>query len=216
MQIGLAKLALAAMIPLAVGSANAAYSLTGMANYTGGCGSGTMTVGSCGSPDTGWLSITNTGSTSFTGTATLFGIAPAQAINLSITGTLAAGDSWVFNAGPESSNQGGYNHDDPNPNLGLLFSMNGTLDSSAFANSIYDKDIHSGSFRVNPFGVNLDNYILQGGDPFGRDTGDGFEETQASGQFLWASTGPVPEPETYVLMLAGLGVLGFVARRKRS
>ena len=26
---------------------------------------------------------------------------------------------------------------------------------------------------------------------------------------------PVPEPETYVLMMAGLGVLGFVARRKR-
>ena len=216
MRISLAKVAIAALIPFAVGGANAAYSLTGTANYTAGCGSGTMTVGDCGSPDTGWLSITNTGSTSFAGTATLFGVAPSQTINLSITGTLAAGQSWVFNAGPESSNQGGYNHDDPNPNLGLLFSMNGTLDGSAFANSIYDKDIHSGVFRVNPFGVNLDNYILQGGDPLGRDTTDGFEETQASGQFVWASNAPVPEPETYALMLAGLGVLGFVARRKRT
>lgn len=27
---------------------------------------------------------------------------------------------------------------------------------------------------------------------------------------------PVPEPETYALLLAGLGVVGFVARRRRS
>jgi hypothetical protein len=30
------------------------------------------------------------------------------------------------------------------------------------------------------------------------------------------SAAPVPEPETYALMLAGLGVLGSVARRKRA
>ena len=27
---------------------------------------------------------------------------------------------------------------------------------------------------------------------------------------------PVPEPETYVMMLAGLGALGFLARRRRN
>ena len=31
-----------------------------------------------------------------------------------------------------------------------------------------------------------------------------------------AAVTPVPEPETYGVMLAGLGVLGFIARRKRK
>ena len=31
----------------------------------------------------------------------------------------------------------------------------------------------------------------------------------------WSSVAPVPEPEQYALMLAGLGVIGFMVRRKR-
>ena len=27
---------------------------------------------------------------------------------------------------------------------------------------------------------------------------------------------PVPEPETYAMLLAGLGIVGFVARRRRA
>ena len=30
------------------------------------------------------------------------------------------------------------------------------------------------------------------------------------------SVTPVPEPETYALMLAGLGAVGFIARRRRK
>jgi hypothetical protein len=51
----------------------------------------------------------------------------------------------------------------------------------------------------------------------------------ASAQFIWDSSpacgfcnryfstviSPVPEPETYAIMMAGLALLGFVARRKR-
>jgi hypothetical protein len=33
---------------------------------------------------------------------------------------------------------------------------------------------------------------------------------------LIAETAPIPEPETYALMLAGLGIVGFIARRRRS
>ena len=34
--------------------------------------------------------------------------------------------------------------------------------------------------------------------------------------FFIVSTPPIPEPETYAMMLAGLGLLGFVARRRRQ
>lgn len=44
--------------------------------------------------------------------------------------------------------------------------------------------------------------------------GSGFTITQGGGSVNFAS--PVPEPETYALMLGGLGVLGFLARRRRS
>ena len=39
----------------------------------------------------------------------------------------------------------------------------------------------------------------------------------AGGLYLLTSTTvPVPEPETYAMLLAGLGALGFLARRRRS
>lgn len=41
---------------------------------------------------------------------------------------------------------------------------------------------------------------------------DGYAFSSASGVF---ATAPVPEPETYALLLAGLGLVGLAARHRR-
>jgi hypothetical protein len=80
--------------------------------------------------------------------------------------------------------------------LGIKIDVSGSFsDGTTFSTTVYDKDIHSGVFRdVHAFpslesGSPLfsDSYVLQGGDPFGGDTGDDFEVSQASGHL---SVGP--------------------------
>ena len=64
--------------------------------------------------------------------------------------------------------------------LGAKLEWTGTGASSGVDGFIYDKDIHSGVFRL-ANGTSSDSYVLQGGDPFGGDTGDDFEVTQSDG-----------------------------------
>ena len=47
---------------------------------------------------------------------------------------------------------------------------------------------------------------------FGYNKGTGNSEVSFSSTF----TNAVPEPETYALMLGGLGVIGFLARRRKT
>jgi hypothetical protein len=37
----------------------------------------------------------------------------------------------------------------------------------------------------------------------------------STGTFHITSVTPIPEPETYAMLLAGLGLMGFVARRRQ-
>jgi hypothetical protein len=44
----------------------------------------------------------------------------------------------------------------------------------------------------------------------------GVNDTQKTGNLLSQTIPAIPEPETYAMMLAGLGLLGVVARRRRQ
>jgi hypothetical protein len=201
------KLNLKQLLPLALAAtashAWAAEKLSVEVGYgfVGTSSSGIYTA----NPDTSFVIISNTGDNRFTGSLSLTGISGYGVYghidvddNNSGSLSLAPGESWTLFGGPEASNYGGYNKcqtwvfgdpnsgQDPNgpPDSGLLLTITGTLGSAgSISYSIYDHEIHSGTSAVNPFGVSLDNYILQGGDPFGRDTGDAFEEAQAHAFF---------------------------------
>ena len=63
--------------------------------------------------------------------------------------------------------------------------------------------------------ITLSNDLL-GGTVVGSVGTEGFVEKKFAAEGVMIGVNPVPEPETYALMLAGLGVIGMVARRRQQ
>jgi hypothetical protein len=196
----LAMLAIGASAPAARAATPVPYQFDGLAFYQEGPPSDVFLGSPGGLPDTGWVRVTNNGTSTFTGTIGFHAIA-CTGIDFSdsFSVTLNPGDHYSFSFSHESSDFGGFNGLCNATQDGAEFFMDGTVslgaDTESVNLSIFDKDIHSNAPRTNPFGVTLDNYILQGGDPFGRDTGDDFEETQAPGPFQFAQVVAPPSDD---------------------
>src|SRR5262249_735207 len=121
-------------------------------------------------------------------------------ISQTVTGTLAPGQQVVFAAGPDSSDQGGFNFNNDGTSNGIQIALQGSVslgaDSEVVNLSVYDKDIHAGTPRdvhASPSTENgtplfSDSYVLEGGDPSGASTGHVFETSQADGHYSFVET----------------------------
>jgi hypothetical protein len=189
-------------------------------NYQfGGCDTTGNNI--CASPDTGFLTVTNNGASTFVGTLDLFGTFGAGPNTFSdqVTNyTLAPGASLVFAATNEGSNQGGFNGPTGSTQPGLEFEMLGTVSLGANSESVdlttFDSQIHSSLTSASPCdGLSTNSYVLQGGSPTGCDNTDPFETTPPRGigqaQFFEAANNnTVPEPSSLVLFLLGAVAVG--------
>lgn len=102
-----------------------------------------------------------------------------------------------------------------------LFNAGGTLvDRLTYGDAVLPGTIRTQTAGGTPVSLAaLDAFSVQPGQWVLSATGDAYGSTMAlsgdvgnPGRFLLA---PVPEPETYAMLLAGLGLIGFVARRRK-
>ena len=103
-----------------------------------------------------------------------------------------------------------------------LFDANGTLvDRLAYGDAVFPGTIRTQTSGGTPVSLTaLAPQTVQIGDWVLAATGDSYGSTMAAtgdvgnpGLFTLA---PVPEPETYAMLLAGLGLVGAIARRRRA
>lgn len=98
----------------------------------------------------------------------------------------------------------------------MLFLYQGSFDpGNALANGVVGSDDFNDKVGVSGFDVTLSTgvaYVLVTTSFYNEDAGRYLNLIRGPGDV----TTPVPEPETYAMLLSGLAVLGFLARRRRA
>jgi hypothetical protein len=85
---------------------------------------------------------------------------------------------------------------------GVEIGTTGGFGAADFSSFTAASGFHTGN---NVFSVVVTNFAQNGGNPTGLRV-----------EFDQSSVAAVPEPETYAMLLAGLGMLGFAARRRKA
>jgi hypothetical protein len=165
---------------------------------------------------TGYLQIANTGETNFTGIVGTIAVS-AFAGDLSFTSdslVLSPGGAVSIAIPYNSANVGGFNGPAYFFRPGVEITLNGTMSDGVqdqpVSFLVADADIQSGVWRTDRYGLASDSFVLQGGDPWGFDTGFDFGISQADGVYVLAATAsPIivqsaPEPASADLLMTGL------------
>ncbi|MDE2442461.1 MAG: PEP-CTERM sorting domain-containing protein [Betaproteobacteria bacterium] len=138
--------------------------------------------------------------------ACAFGANATTSIDLSNQAITSSGYDWTFNTGAGTVSGGLLNFD----NFDITsVSINGN--TAVWTNWLNMGTTEAWSLASTTLTAGIQHIVISG-------TGTG----NVSGHLDFASTAaplpsaPVPEPETYAMLLAGLGALGFVARRRKA
>ncbi len=214
----LALAALAALIPAAAIAAPVGYALTIVTAYATADPFQNQIDNVYIQPTTGYFEVENTGSTVYTGTVATIAVS-AFAGDMSFRSkvlTLAPGQAISVAIPNNSANVGGFNGPAYYARPGIEILLDGVISDGTVSETvslqIADADIHSGVFRTDRYGLTSDSFVLQGGDPWGFDSGGNFGLSQTYGTYTFQQD--VPEPAPW--MLLALPLLGMLAVRRRA
>ncbi len=139
----------------------------------------------------------------------LFGASTNIAFKSTIVFGVQAGQTgnWSFRAGVDFGNGGAVFLD----GQAVAFKSNDMWWAGSYSNPsqyfAFSADIGAGNHTITMYGL---EGCCDGSQQFQFNSGSGFQS------FDNQTLNPIPEPETYALMLAGLGLLGLASRRKAA